>query len=353
VPLHGQGGSLAPDCAHHFSAVGSCGTKDAAGPGSGVSVNNSSESMRTPGEAANRPPDVVIVGAPKCGTTSLYTYLSEHPGIFASPLKEPNFFCLDTPALRVAQRWADYEGLFRSARVGQLRLEASTAYLLSPVAVPAILEVNPHAKIIVAIRDPIEMIVSYHAQKLYAFEEDQTDFERAWELSEYRARGERVNARCRAPTYLDYKSVAQLGGHVARMVRLVPSNQLLVILFENLRSDAESVYGTVLDFLCLAPDGRKDFGVANARKVHAWPAVSRMIVKPPRLLHNTKRLVRRAFPQMSKSAGRLVHGLLQRPTPRVAITPDLRRRLVNELRPDVERLAQLLHRDLTGWTRCD
>ena len=114
-------------------------------------------------------------------------------------------------------------GCFVRHGADQLRLEASTAYLLSPVAVPAILEANSRAKIIVMVRDPIEMIVSYHAQKLYAFEEDQLDFELAWELSEYRARGEQVNARCRAPTYLDYKSVARLGGQVARMVRTGPA----------------------------------------------------------------------------------------------------------------------------------
>ena len=74
--------------------------------------------------AASTPPDVVIVGAPKCGTTSLYAYLRDHPGICASPIKEPNFFCLDTPALRVVDRWDDYRGLFRSARPDQLRLEA-------------------------------------------------------------------------------------------------------------------------------------------------------------------------------------------------------------------------------------
>jgi Sulfotransferase domain len=316
-------------------------------------VNHIGASMRSVGGAARRPPDVVIVGAPKCGTTSLYTYLSGHPGIFTSPIKEPNFFCLDTPGLRVVNRWIDYQGLFRAARAEQLRLEASTAYLLSPVAVPAILEANPHAKIIVAVRDPIEMIVSYHAQKLYAFEEDQTDFGLAWELSAHRARGELVSDRCRAPTYLDYKSVARLGGQVARMVRIVPSDQLLVVLFDNLTRDAERTYGMVLDFLDLAPDGRKNFAVANPRKTHAWPALSRMIVKAPRLLQNSKQLARRAFPRLSKSAGRLVHGLLQRPTPRTAIAPDLRLRLVNELRPDIERLAQLLDRDLAGWTRCD
>ena len=218
----------------------------------------------------------MIVGAPKCGTTSLYSYLSGHPGVFASPIKEPNFFCLDTPALRVVSRWSDYEGLFRAAGPDQLRLEASTAYLLSPVAVPAILEANSRAKIIVAVRDPIEMIVSYHAQKLYAFEEDQVDFGLAWELSGYRARGERVAARCRAPAYLDYKSVARLGGQVARMVRIVPPDQLHVILFDDLSRDAERTYGAVLDFLALAPDGRNDFAIANPRKTHAWPALSRL-----------------------------------------------------------------------------
>ena len=200
---------------------------------------------------ASRPPDVVIVGAPKCGTTSLYSYLSGHPGIFASPIKEPNFFCLDTPALRVVNRWRDYEGLFAEARPGQLRLEASTAYLLSPLAVPAILEANPGAKMIVAIRNPIEMIVSYHSQKLYAFEEDQADFALAWDLSAYRMRGERIGACCRAPAYLNYKSIARLGEQVARMVELVPPDQLLVVLFDDLSRNAETVYGTVLDFLCL------------------------------------------------------------------------------------------------------
>lgn len=299
---------------------------------------------------AGRPPDVVIVGAPKCGTTSLYSYLSGHPGIFASPIKEPNFFCLDTPALRVVNRWRDYEGLFAEARPGQLRLEASTAYLLSPLAVPAILEANPGAKMIVAIRNPVEMIVSYHSQKLYAFEEDQADFALAWDLSAYRMRGERIGACCRAPAYLNYKSIARLGEQVARMVELVPPDQLLVVLFDDLSRNAETVYGTVLDFLCLRPDGRRDFAVSNSRKAHAWPALSQLIVKPPRQLQLAKQAARRAFPRLAKMAGSVVHSLLQRPTPGGVIAPELRRRLAIELRPDVERLARLLDRDLSVWT---
>ena len=299
---------------------------------------------------ASTPPDVVIVGAPKCGTTSLYGYLKDHPGVCASPIKEPNFFGLDTPALRAVGSWDDYRRLFRSARLGQLRLEASTAYLLSPVAVPAILEANPKVRIIVTIRNPIEMILSYHAQKVYAFEEDQPDFAVAWSLSEWRARGERVNGRCRAPTYLDYRRVARLGDQIARLVDVVPADQLLLLLFDTLSRDPAQAYGSALEFLGLKPDGREEFAIANARKRHAWPSLSRLIVKPPGILRDVKRAAQAACPGLSKRAGAIVHRLLQRSSPQTAIAPDLRRNLVEELRPDIDKLARLLNRDLSAWT---
>ena len=126
-----------------------------------------------------------------------------------------------------------------------------------------------------------------------------------------------------------------------------------MVLFDDLSREAERTYGTVLDFLALAPDRRNNFAIANPRKTHAWPALSRLIVKPPRLLQNYKRLARQGFPRLTKGAGRLVHGLLQRPAHRPTIGPALRRRLANELRPDMEKLARLLDRDLAGWTRSD
>jgi hypothetical protein len=78
-----------------------------------------------------------------------------------------------------------------------------------------------------------------------------------------------------------------------------------------------------------------------------------LIVKPPRLLRSSKQLARRAFPRLSKGAGRVIHGLLQRSAQRTDLAPELRRRLANELRPDVEQLALLLDRDLASWTKCD
>src|SRR5919106_4688265 len=117
------------------------------------------------GQTDTRFPDFFIVGAPKCGTTSLASYLDAHPQIFMSPVKEPKYFFFDAPELRVIDRLESYQRLFARAEPDQLCGEASTAYLFSKAAVPAILEANPAAKIIAMVRNPLEMVVSYHSLK--------------------------------------------------------------------------------------------------------------------------------------------------------------------------------------------
>jgi hypothetical protein len=190
-----------------------------------------------------RLPDFFIVGAPKCGTTSLASYLRTHPKIYMSAIKEPNYFCFDVPGLRdTYDRPETYGRLFARARPEQLCGEASTAYLFSREAVPAILSANPAAKIIVMVRNPIDMVVSHHSQKLYTLEENEPDPERAWRLSPARAKGEMVGSRCRAPKYLDYQSIGRLGEQVSRLEALVPKDQLLVIVFDDLRADPRRVY---------------------------------------------------------------------------------------------------------------
>ena len=81
-----------------------------------------------------RPPNLFLVGAPKCGTTSLWTWLGQHPDIYMSPEKEPSFFSrsLDDPQ----QRWRsdEYDDLFRGARDERWVGEATVSYLRAPGA---------------------------------------------------------------------------------------------------------------------------------------------------------------------------------------------------------------------------
>ena len=101
-------------------------------------------------------PGFVILGAMKCGTTTLYDYLRRHDGVFLSTPKEPCFFADD--------RWyghgeAFYRSLFAGARPDQLCGEASTPYtrrehgLAVPGRMPAMI---PDAKLIYVVRHPVD-----------------------------------------------------------------------------------------------------------------------------------------------------------------------------------------------------
>lgn len=112
-----------------------------------------------------RRPNTFIVGAPKCGTTALSTYLSEHREVFLSDPKEPNYFCSDLPERQVVSQMEDYLTLFEGALDGHsVVMEASTWYLVSRVAVANIMEFEPRARLIVMVRNPIDLVHSLHWQ---------------------------------------------------------------------------------------------------------------------------------------------------------------------------------------------
>jgi hypothetical protein len=108
-----------------------------------------------------RKPNFFIIGAAKCGTTSLSVWLGGHPQIFMSSMKEPHFFNNDDrQAIRTLD---DYEALFWSATEEHIAIgEASVWYLSSADAVPAILQYQPEAKFIVMLRNPVEMAPALH-----------------------------------------------------------------------------------------------------------------------------------------------------------------------------------------------
>ena len=73
----------------------------------------------------SRKPDFFIVGAPKCGTTALFRYLTAHPAVFIPEIKEPNYFCTDLPMDGRVATLNEYEALFSSAQPHALTGEAS------------------------------------------------------------------------------------------------------------------------------------------------------------------------------------------------------------------------------------
>src|SRR5699024_1670894 len=112
-------------------------------------------------------PNFFILGAPKCGTSSMYEWLAEHPQIYMSPVKEPNFYNSDSN-LTSARSKKEYLKLFESAAASHKVIgEASIMYMYSKEAVLNIEEDLDKPKYLVLLRDPVEMAVSYYQTLLF------------------------------------------------------------------------------------------------------------------------------------------------------------------------------------------
>ena len=143
---------------------------------------------------SNIKPNLFIVGAPRCGTTTLYHYLRQHPNIFMSGYKEPHYFGKD---LRKNKKLyftnkEKYLDLFTKGLGKKAIGEASSYYLFSSLAPKEIFQFNPRAKIIILLRQPTELLYSYHSQLLYLGDECEKDFYKALNLENCRKKGKHL-----------------------------------------------------------------------------------------------------------------------------------------------------------------
>ncbi len=107
-------------------------------------------------------PDFLVIGAMKCGTTTLHEQLAQQPGVAMSRPKEPNFFS-DEPEWARGLDW--YASLFESMPAGSVRGESSTHYTKwpdYPDACERIRDALPDVKLVYLMRHPIERLVSHY-----------------------------------------------------------------------------------------------------------------------------------------------------------------------------------------------
>ena len=103
---------------------------------------------------------------PKAGTTSLNEYLKNIPGIYMSPVKEPNFFSENTisenyPVSKIRKN-SEYLKLFDGVKEEKILGEASTSYLSDPEVIHKIHKINPQSHILISLRDPVERAFSHY-----------------------------------------------------------------------------------------------------------------------------------------------------------------------------------------------
>lgn len=293
-------------------------------------------------------PNFFIVGAPKCGTTALHEYLGGHPNVFMAR-KEPHFFATDLSD-RGVTALGDYLKLFEAAGNEHLAVgEASVWYFHSQEALRNIHDFDPNARIIAMLRNPVDLIYSWHSQLVFSLMEDEKDFEKAWRLQAERARGNKLPQRCPYPGYLDYARVGRLSGGVERILGIFPPERVKLVLFDDFVQSTRTVYEDVLAFLGVAAPADIDFTPRNENKTYRLAFLAGLLREPPPFLRRSVRTAERLLRTDRLRLIDTVRRLNTNAGRRKPLSPAFRRELITEFSDDIDRLARLLGRDLDSW----
>ena len=189
-------------------------------------------------------PDFLIVGAMKCGTTTLAAQLAAQDGVFMTTPKEPNFFSDDDVWAR-GEGW--YRGLFAEAADGDLKGEASTHYTKLPTY-PATLErmaaLLERPRIVYMIRNPVERTVSHYIHE--------------WTQGEMG--GDPVEAFAAHPELVAY---GRYGMQIAPYIERFGAENVFLTSLEQLRADGQGELDRIGAFLGRPLFWKDDLGAQN------------------------------------------------------------------------------------------
>jgi hypothetical protein len=219
-------------------------------------------------------PGFILIGAQRCGTTSLFRALTAHPLVVPPPFhKGVNYFDLNYyrgahwyrahfPVAEIARRRAGRQG-------PPVAFEASGYYLYHPWAMERLGRDMPGIKLVAMLRDPVERAFSAHKHEL-ARGYEQEDFERALALEDARLAGEIERMRA-DPAYASfahrhhsYRRRGQYAEQLERVFEFFPRAQVHVIDSADYFSQPALEYQRLLEFLGLPPV-KPRFAAANAR----------------------------------------------------------------------------------------
>lgn len=302
-------------------------------------------------------PDFFVVGAPRCGTTSLCRYLTRNPQICFSRPKEPHYFSRlerDPTEAELKQDYID-RCFGHHSETDRAVGEGSVSYLYLPGVIERINRLNPKARFIVLVRNPLAMLPSYHLRMRFLLQEDEPDFARAWELEPLREQGLQIPRRCLDARLLFYSQAAKFGVQVERLFDVAGRGRSRVIVFDDFKADPLSVYRDVLEFLEVDYDGQTEFERRYESQMYRYRWLQRLLFVPAtsggKTVDTLQRRSRKYNPDGTRRPSfiKRMTKFNKVPMSPEPLTPEMAKIVREELRPDVIHLSQLLGRDLSFW----
>ena len=296
-----------------------------------------------------RLPNFLIVGMSRCGTTSLFHYLKEHPDVFMSSTKEPSFFLAQFKPVpekgigdderKYYQDVEDYCRLFKKAGNRKAIGEASSENLYhSEKVIPSIQKYLGNPKIIISLRNPVERAFSAYTY-LISQNREFLSFEEGLEQEEKRRRD-------------GWRQIwfYQDAGFYFRRVKAYLENfgEVKICLFDDLKKSPGSLVQDIFRFLgvdsSVVPDVTvryKTSGIPRSKKIN------RLFEEPTRL-----RSLVRGVGKLVLKEDRWIKWrdrLKAKSYAKVEIKAETGKYLENAYREDILKLQDLIHRNLSRW----
>lgn len=305
--------------------------------------------MRAPGaESCNtQMPTFFVVGAAKCGTTSLHSYLDLHPEISMSTVKEPMFFVPE--AIRedwsfswIAKTKSEYLALFEANT--PVRGESSTAYTKYPMfpGVPEAIHAEvPDARMVLVVRDPIERASSAWVQLQQTRNSSNRRGNRLASFAEL------IGSLDSPENYLVWPGMYMT--QIRQYLNFFPKESIMIVDSHELRLNRDSVMRDLFTFIGVNCEFRSpDF----AREINALETktVERNLYVRLTNSKTLRTLVDKLPESVRAKAIESVRKPLLKSAEKPVIDSDLRKRLEVHFRPEVEDLREFTGKAFSSWS---
>jgi hypothetical protein len=292
-------------------------------------------------------PDFLVVGAARAGTTTLHSYLRQHPGIFLPDIKEPCFFIFEGNNSEyergkfafAVRDIASYENLFRKAKADQMTGEMSTPYLYlydkTIATIKKYFNSFSEIKIVIMLRNPVDRAYSQYCWRVRDGREP-LDFEKAIDAEQ---------ERIKANYSFDYFYLDR--GFYFNQVKAYMDNfrQVHVMLFEDFENEPRRVLTDLCHFLRV--DEQFDFKKLepqNESSFPRWKSLGKIATSESKLKYKiwysipdpVRKKIRNIFTHLNTKG-------------KMSMDPLVRKKLTEVYREDILALQKLIGRDLTGW----
>ncbi len=267
-------------------------------------------------------PNFFIPGAAKSGTTSCYSYLRQHPDVFASKNKEISYF---TEYMDLGEEW--YLSHFEGVNDETIICEASTGYMKNILAAERIYEFNPEAKLLFMLRNPVDRAFSNYV----------------WEI-------QNIGLMRKFENVFDkYLWAGEYHAHITRFLKYFDRTQMMFVLFEEYCKETEHTLRKVCQFLGVSDDFKFDHSEEN-----------RNSSKMPRSRHLQR--VRHELFESSARDSQVVRGVksllrngidyvnhTRRPDNKYVMNPEIRTWMIDFYKPKMRKMGRLIGKDLSNW----